>query len=366
MLFLVCTALALAQCHSASVTLSNTALPRDTSGSLLLTGEASILSYNGTFYFYFNNWGGCAGVDCCPSSSGCASCCFKGPSDPCVYTTNHSVVAYSTTDFLSWTPLGEVLGVDARRAGIEFRPQVVFCEATSLFLMYYEDRWSSGSNPGYALAASPTPWGPFATVDPSVVMGGRGRVGDFDVFVDTVSTPHTAYHIRTGLSIQRLSANFSAPEGKAVDIPNGGVEGPAMFERAGVYYLLAGLGCCACRGGSNVVVYTAPSPLGPFKLQGDVGSNRSQAFDAHSPTNYVTHAQQTKVIKVAAADGSTQYLWVGNQWVSNSAGPAGQWGPRNHDLLYFALLQFDSHGRILQLEYSPTCTLSLPAGGKEK
>ena len=52
--------------------------------------------------------------------------------------------------------------------------------------MWYEDRWSSGgSNPGYAIATSPTPQGPFTTVADTVRMApGGGRIGDYDVFVD--------------------------------------------------------------------------------------------------------------------------------------------------------------------------------------
>ena len=351
---LCCALLLLASAGAKVVTLSNLRLPLDTNGDPLLTGELSVLTYNSTYYFYFNNWGGCPGVDCCPTATGCASCCFAGPTDPCVYTSNHSVVLYSTSDFQQWTPHGEVLGVAARRPGIEFRPQVVFCPSTQLFLMYYEDRWSTGSNPGYALAAAPTPAGPFVTVRDSVKMGGEGRVGDYDVFVDPATA--TAYHVRTGLSIQRLAANFSAPEGSAVNVRNGGVEGPAMFERQGTYYLLCGQGCCACRGGSNVLVYTASSPLGPFTLQGDVGSNRTagHVFDAHSPYNYVTRAQQSKVVQVpSASGGEVQYLWIGNAWVTSG-------GARNADLLYFAVLQFDAAGRVQQMEYSDTCTLSLP------
>ena len=338
-----------------TVTLSNTALPLDTAGTPLLTGELSVLAHNGTFYFYANDWGACKGVDCCPSAAGCASCCFAGPADPCVYTANHSVVLYSTTDFATWTPHGEVLGAGARRAGIEFRPQVVFCAESGLFVMWYEDRWSTGgANPGYAVATAPAPTGPFTTVADSVRMGGRGRVGDYDVFVDPASGD--AFHIRTGLSIQRLArGNFSAPAGDAVDVPNGGVEGPAMFYRQGKYYMLAGLGCCACRGGSNVLVYTAPSPLGPFALRGDAGSNRTagHVFDAHSPWNYVTRAQQTKVVPVTAADGSVQYLWIGNQWVTSG-------GARDADLLFFQVLKFDATGDVEQMEWAETCELSLP------
>jgi hypothetical protein len=90
----------------------------------------------------FNVWGGCPGVDCCESGN-CASCCFNPPTprfpDACVYTNNHTVgklsgslhqhinhrmanaVAYTTPDFVNWTPLGTVLF--GRKTGIEFRPQ---------------------------------------------------------------------------------------------------------------------------------------------------------------------------------------------------------------------------------------------------
>ena len=50
--------------------------------------------------------------------------------------------------------------------------------------------------------------------------------------------------------------SHSGVTGASVDIPNGGVEGPSMFKRNGIYYILVGVGCCACRGGSNVVVRT--------------------------------------------------------------------------------------------------------------
>ena len=35
------------------------------SGQSILTGEASVLYHDGAYYFYMNNWGGCAGIDCC-------------------------------------------------------------------------------------------------------------------------------------------------------------------------------------------------------------------------------------------------------------------------------------------------------------
>ena len=338
------------------VTLPNTHLPVDTNGNTLITGEASFLHSpaDGLYYAYMNNWGGCVGVDCCPSPDGCASCCFAQgyAPDPCVYTANHTVVAYSTPDFGSWTFLGEALPPAARVPGIEFRPQVVY--NGSHYLMFYEDRWTSGANRGYALAASRAAAGPFATVSDSIVMGGRGRVGDFDVFLDPADG--RGYHVRTGLTIQPLDATLSRPQGAAVDVPLPSVEGPAMFVRGGVYYLLAGQGCCACRGGSNVVVFTAPSPMGPWAHRGDVGSNASAPFSKHSPFNYVTRAQQTKVLAVPSSSGALQYLWVGNQWVTSQAPGA----PRNKDLLFFALLKFAADGNISQMEWADTAVLDVP------
>ena len=179
-------------------------------------------------------------------------------------------------------------------------------------------------------------------------------VGDYDVFVDD-DDARTAYHVRTGLSIAKLAPDYRSATGEVYNLPNGGVEGPAMFKRDGVYYLLVGVGCCACIGGSDIIVYTAPAALGPYTAQGDVGRNVSQAFDAHSPLNYATHAQGSKVFTVPAADGSLQYVWLGNQWVTSDL--PGR--PRNHDLLYWTVLQFNATGGVQQVTWADNTTLSL-------
>jgi len=354
-------ALAVTLAAARTVSLSNTALPLDTAGNLLVTGELTVVATGeGKYAVYTNDWGGCPGVDCCTAagSPGCAACCFAGPSDPCVYTANHSVRAYATADFATYEPLGVVLAPGARRAGVEFRPQVVFCAPIARYVMWYEDRWTNATNRGYAVAWASAPGGPFTTVAASVELGGRGRVGDFDVFVDPADG--RAWHVRTGLTLVPLAANCSAPAGAPVELPNAGVEGPALFRRAaGDYFLLAGVGCCACRGGSNVVVYRAAAPRGPWRLQGDVGSNRTagHVFDAHSPYNYVTRAQASKVVAVPSAGGETQWLLIGNQWVTATA--PGR--PRDQDLLYFTKLAFDAaSGDILQLVREDACELSVP------
>jgi hypothetical protein len=345
--------------HGKQVVLSNLALPVDTAGNALLTGEATLVQSSGVWYLYTNNWGGCPGVDCCTMGK-CAACCFSPPSpaypDACVYTANHSVVVYATTDFETWSFGGVALPVSTRRAGTEFRPQVIPPSPTrSTWLMWYEDRWTEGkTNPGYALATSATPFGPFVTADDTVVIPGQGRVGDYDLFVDEDGT---CYHVRTGITVVQLNSSCTGPSEVApYELPNGGVEGPSMFKRGGLYYLLVGLGCCACKGGSNVVVYTASAPLGPFTLAGDVGSNTTagHTFEASSPYNFVTRAQGSKVAVVPAADGTLQYLWLGNTWVSSRS------GARNADLLYWTVLNFDDAGNITQIVRADSAVLSLP------
>jgi len=256
-----------------------------------------------------------------------------------VYVANHTVNAYTTPDFETWTFAGAVQTPAQRRAGVEFRPQLLYTPAA--WLLWYEDRWSSGGpNPGYAIAAGPSAVGPFTTLHESVKMAGKGRVGDFSLFVDPADG--ACYHVRTGLTVERLTPDCTGPSGAVAEVPNGGVEGPSLFERAGVYYLTAGVGCCACRGGSNVVVYTAPAPLGPWTLAGDVGSNSTagHAFDKHSPWNYVTRAQGSAVVRVPPAGGppeAAQYLWLGNAFVSNPLPGAA----RDGDLLYWTVLKFN-------------------------
>ena len=140
-----------------TATLSNINLPRDQFGKKIITGEASAMLHEGYWWFYFNNWGICPGVDCCATSAGCASCCFgsfknytsgcadpNNGSDP--YGLYHTVQVYRTSDLTTWENMGVALRVQDREPGTVFRPCVVYNPATNLFVMWYEDRGSGLSN----------------------------------------------------------------------------------------------------------------------------------------------------------------------------------------------------------------------------
>ena len=58
-------------------------------------------------------------------------------------------------------------------------------------------------------------------------------------------------------------------------------------------------------------------------------------------------------------------VWLGNQW--NSGLETSPPGPRNHDLLYWALLDFDEEGAVRQLTRQSNVTVQLPgeAGARD-
>ena len=341
----------------ATTSLSNVEIPRDTSGRPIVTGETSILRVNDTFYYYVNDWGECAPVDCCPSPGGCASCCYVPPTaqypDECIFTTNHTVLVYATKDFQSWQLLGPALVQSARPRGIEFRPHVVYNARTKQFVMWFEDRPDAITSSGYFVATSTQPNGPFVTVASRVAVA--DVPGDFDLLVDDDGT---CYHVQTttndpkaanGFAITVLNEYYNAPAAPhrsttfVAPLP---AEGPVFFKRDGSYYILGGTTCCACRGGSSIYVFRAPAPLGPWRFVGDVGSNTG-SIDPHSPNNFVTRAQASTVVEVG-----NQLLWLGNQWATSRTVNSG--------LLYWSVLSFDHQGDVEQFVWRPNATITFP------
>jgi hypothetical protein len=346
---------------SRTVTLSNTQLPVDQFNRSLITGEADILEHptDKSYYVYFNNWGECPGVDCCGSTVGCRDCCYFERVPPtCVTTSNHSVVVYRTVDFVKWQYLGEALPAAARPAPrkIEYRPHVVFNAKTDLFVLWY-NVYDPDSTPEfrYGVATSKTAEGPFTVMNISVVTYANVKLGDFDILTD--GDRAFLVHGDTQMAVEELDADFTGMTGRfslftIPKDPHGrGSEGFVFFKRDGVFYVLPGSGCCACRGGSNIYVFTAIDPLGPYNYRGDVGTNTTHPFDQHSPWNYPTRAQASAVVQVGS-----QFLWMGNQWTTSRA--LGH--QRNHDLLYWWPLEFTTDGNLTQVRWEASVELRVP------
>jgi hypothetical protein len=180
--------------------LSNLKLPRDTDGHQLISGEADVLVLDvdgvATYHVYINNWGGCKGVDCCPSDDGCLSCCFdsspKHPvpvyNDTCVYASNHSIHLYTTVDFVAWKNKGAVFTQST--PGVLYRPHVVHNPTASItnrrFLMWIRNCSTYELHgEGYAVLAAATPTGPFTPTVGNVLPPPKGSVmTDHDVHID--------------------------------------------------------------------------------------------------------------------------------------------------------------------------------------
>ena len=348
---------------SRTTTLSNTELPRDQFGNPLVTGEADILVHptDGHYYFFFNNWGNCSGVNCCSDETvGCRSCCFRVKTITCVEMSNHSVVVYRTQDLARWEYLGEALSAAARPdRAIEYRPHVVWNNQTQLFVMWYNIYApNERTRFRYAVAVSKTAQGPFGVTSTNVTMHAQGvKVGDLDIFVDSDGAAFLV-HGDTHMAVEKLDPTFTKSSGEVtyfttpIDKYNRGSEGPVFFKRGHIYYILPGTGCCGCIGGSNMYVFTSLSPMGPYIYRGDVGSNTTAPFDMHSPWNYPTRAQASAVVQLHGKGGDSregQVLWMGNQWVTSRE--PGR--PRNHDLLYFWPLEFEPDGNLTQVRYEP-------------
>lgn len=185
--------------------------------------------------------------------------------------------------------------------------------------------------------------------------GHHGRIGDMDLFVDPDTK--TAYQVRTSFSIVKLDENYTSPVAEVSNFA-ANAEAPVMFKRGEWYYILVGLDCCYCLGGSNALVYMSKSVEGPWVFDRDIGSNPTP-WDPHSPHNFVTKAQAQKVFPVPGSGGTdtAQYVWLGSQW--NSGLSETPPGPRNHDLLYWSPLQFQENGSLVQMVWQDNVTITV-------
>lgn len=147
----------------------------------------------------------------------------------------------------------------------------------------------------YAVATSDAPGGPFTTVRVNVTGVAFTRLPDAaSIFVDDsdgsgyIAFTHEDSHIN---NVQQLTPDLLGPlPGGAVSavIGGGGNEGILMFKRAGIYYIGYGQCCCFCSEGSNVELFAAPAPLGPYSSLGNIIA--PSAWGAQTGTVFFTGA----------------------------------------------------------------------------
>ena len=129
-----------------------------------------------------------------------------------------------------------------------------------------------------------------------------------------------------------------------------------MFQRNGYYYMLYSHTCCFCREGSGAHLQIAEHPLGPWT---DTGIE----LNPKVKREYTVKGQNSWVMRVAQADGTTGYVFVSDLW-STAADDL-----KSHDTQFWTLLEFDdtvTPPTIKPFSWSDTCELDLATSASDE
>eukprot|EP01062_Namystynia_karyoxenos_P029787 TRINITY_DN22323_c0_g1_i1.p1 TRINITY_DN22323_c0_g1~~TRINITY_DN22323_c0_g1_i1.p1 ORF type:complete len:366 (+),score=96.21 TRINITY_DN22323_c0_g1_i1:85-1182(+) len=344
------------------VTISNTEPRRDAGGRLMDVHDGNIEQWEpgGLYYWYGMGYGGCVERRGLIPPEDCPG--MYQPFGGCGFQKNHTVSVYSSPDLVNWTFAGDALPLAARPEGIYFRPKVVRHQQRGEWVLWvnylaegHPGEWPLRAYPNatYVVAVSSSPVGPFKVVGTAEGLRHSGG-GDFSLFVDENATAYIAYDAWSNshtVTVERLTPDYRASTGVTSGaVSPSGNEAPALFERAGWYYLTFGKLCCFCHQGSGVRVFAARSPLGPYS---DMGINIGRAPGGAS----VTGAQQNYVARLRAASGGYVYLWTGDRWASAPDHLKG------HDLQFWQPLTFNDSvtpPAIAPLHWADSVSVDLP------
>jgi hypothetical protein len=315
-----------------TATINNIEPRRDVAGEIVDAHGGCLQFFDGRYYLYGTAFG-------TNESSTALNCPFR---------------VYSSPDLERWTYAGELLKDQPR--GVYTRPCVVFNPHTHKYVLWYNwlpKLW----NGQIAVATSDSPVGPFTIVNPNVRVFGS-RPGDGSLFVDDDGT---GYYIYTSMGdgyavrVERLKPDYLGSNGETSSILAKGVEAPVLFRRNNLYYALCGPLCPDCPEGSEVLVLTSISPLGPFTARSNINRRSGNGastepgqdilvasrFDEGAP---IVPAQQTWVARIPTSEGPA-FIWMGDRWESCPDGVKG------HDFQsWSAPLKFSPDGDILPIK----------------
>ena len=315
-----------------TATINNIEPRRDVAGKIIDAHGGCLQLFDGRFYLYGTAFG-------TNESSLALNCPFR---------------VYSSPDLERWTYEGELLKDQPR--GVYTRPCVVFNPHTHKYVLWYNwlpKLW----NGQIAVATSDSPVGPFTIVNPNVRVFGS-RPGDGSLFVDDDGT---GYYIYTSMGdgyavrVERLKPDYLGSNGETSSILAKGVEAPVLFRRNNLYYALCGPLCPDCPEGSQVLVLTSISPLGPFTARSNINRRSGNGastepgqdilvasrFDEGAP---IVPAQQTWIARIPTSEGPA-FIWMGDRWESCPDGVKG------HDFQsWSAPLKFSPDGDILPIK----------------
>ena len=310
------TAFLIVSCHRApkTATINNTSARRDVSGQIIDAHDGCLQFFDVRFYLYGTAYGTNTG-----------------------YTTANRYRVYSSIDLQHWELAGDLL--TQQWPGVYYRPYVVFNPNTRKYVLWYN--WYPELWDGQAgVAVSDTPTGPFTIKNTNAKLACTNP-GDGSLFVDDDGT---GYYIYTALDdhysvhIEKLTPDYTAGTGETIVLATE-LESPVLFKRENIYYAILGRRCAFCPKGSDLVVCTSISPLGPYSLAQNLNLRDGTTNEVVIP------GQQTWIAKIPT-DRGPEFIWMADFWQSAPDGIKG------HDLQFWARLNFDRRSKMISIENS--------------
>jgi hypothetical protein len=268
----------------------------------------------------------------------------------------YAVSAYRSRDLRRWEHVHDVLTMssdpDLNPANVE-RPKVVYNAATGQYVMWMH--WENGSDYGEARAAVAssatvagdyTYHGSFRPLQDTGVMD-HDRPGymsrDCTLYVDDDGQGYflSASNENADLHLYLLSSDYLSIERReALLFQGAGREAPALFKRAGTYFLLTS----GLTGWSpNQAQYATSSSLASgWSALRNVGDGNT------------FYSQSTYVLAVDGSQG-TDYLYLGDRW-------AGAWGGPVNDSAYIWLPISFPDATTMTMSWSNTVEIDAALG----
>ena len=260
-------------CGQRSATISNKEPRKSTDGNVLNAHSGTIVYVNGTYFMYGEYYG-------------------RGPY---IVTGNElfpKLSVYTSTDMVTWN-YGGLLhnnskGVEGappvwsesphwkyHPKGTWWSPSAVYDKRSDSIIIWFSASPGECCSAYFGIAKSRNGVN-FELVSLSETPATNVSVDGSSVLIDDDGEGYVAYtamgvpgqdaHV---VAIDKLTDDYLGTAKTQVGnfFPDPFVEGVMLFKRKGVYYLLYGSCCCACREGSGAVVHMAKDIAGPWTRQ---------------------------------------------------------------------------------------------------
>lgn len=359
----------------AVVNTMNSQLQYDVNGLLVNSHAGGIYQFphlkdSGLYYMYGDTY-----TDCRQSGPVCNQTTFCGYFDDLFS-------LYTSYDLVRWSlasgSVFPLMNTDSYNY-FYFTPNVGYNNITRLFYLTFTGSLYGGTSL-VPFATSTSPYGPFSFAGVVQLANATTRISSTLVlFVDPISgRGYVRYNTADSPQrhvIEELNEDWTAVSGCSSwlwvkpDYPY--FEAGAFFYRKGWYYNTIGTDACYAQWGASVLVFVAPSPLGPWSVQGNINpcANGQQPVDSfpsqfvgstqytYNPcsltnvtaVNFTVPTQQFNVVQVG-----DQFFYFGERY--NSAPDGQKW----HDLQVLVPLTFNdsvSPPAILPLVFTPNVTI---------